>query len=151
MKIRFIQEISSYNDGVSAGDCFELGRQSYNKGDHYHSAQWMGEALRKSDEETTKTADRQEILDYLSFSYYNLGELFTIKLRSKFMELLWSEFFVPGDVKMALHLTKEMLKIVPYHQRGLSNQKYYTQMLKDSDPNEKETRFVGALIFCISS
>jgi len=42
---------------------------------------------------------------------------------------------------MALHLTKEMLKIVPYHQRGLSNQKYYTQMLKDSDPNEKETSF----------
>ena len=57
-----------------AGDCWELGRQSYNNDDHYHTVLWMAEALAKSDLETTfKTVSREEILDYLSFSTFQQG------------------------------------------------------------------------------
>ena len=57
-----------------AGDCWELGRQSYNKDDHYHTVLWMAEALAKSDEETTfKTVSREEILDHLAYSTFQQG------------------------------------------------------------------------------
>jgi hypothetical protein len=36
---------------------------------------------------------------------------------------------VIGNVKEALQLTRELLKIVPFHQRGLSNARYYEDIL----------------------
>ena len=66
----------------AAGDCFELGRQSYNNGDHYHTVLWMGEALEKYENEEAKTITRQDILEYLAFSTYMQGRsclLFEIK------------------------------------------------------------------------
>ncbi|XP_046656304.1 prolyl 4-hydroxylase subunit alpha-1-like isoform X1 [Daphnia pulicaria] len=95
-----------YSRQLTAGDCWELGRQSYNNGDHYHTVLWMGEALNKLEEESNKTATRQEILEYLAFSTYK-----------------------QGNVKEALQLTDELLKIVPFHQRGLSNIQYYREIL----------------------
>ena len=62
-----------------AGDCWELGRQSYNNGDHYHTVLWMGEALAKYEEETNKTVTRQDILEYLAFSTYKQGNSFFLK------------------------------------------------------------------------
>ena len=56
-----------------AGDCWELGRQSYNNGDHYHTVLWMGEALNKLEDESNKTVSREEILEYLAFSTYVEG------------------------------------------------------------------------------
>jgi len=56
-----------------AGDCWELGRQSYNNGDHYHTVLWMAEALNKFEEESNKTVAREDILDYLAFSTYKQG------------------------------------------------------------------------------
>ena len=57
-----------------ANDCFELGRQSYNNGDHYHTVLWMAEALRKHDQENDTSISRQEILEYLAFSTFKQGE-----------------------------------------------------------------------------
>jgi prolyl 4-hydroxylase len=57
----------------TAGDCWELGRQSYNNGDHYHTVLWMGEALNKWDDESNKTVTRNEILEYLAFSTFKQG------------------------------------------------------------------------------
>ena len=62
----------------TAGDCFELGRQSYNNADHYHTVLWMGEALGKYEQETTKTISRAEILEYLAFSTFMQGISFQI-------------------------------------------------------------------------
>ena len=56
-----------------AGDCWELGRQSYNNGDHYHTVLWMGEALNKYEAESNKTVTRQDILEYLAFSTFKQG------------------------------------------------------------------------------
>ena len=59
----------------SAGDCFELGRQSYNNKDFYHTVQWMTEALQRYNEETNKTITKADILEYLAFSTYMEGEV----------------------------------------------------------------------------
>lgn len=59
---------------LTAGDCFELGRQSYNNGDHYHTVLWMQEALDRVAEEKNKTADKAEILEYLAFSTYMVAK-----------------------------------------------------------------------------
>ncbi|XP_046656322.1 prolyl 4-hydroxylase subunit alpha-1-like [Daphnia pulicaria] len=91
---------------LTADDCWELGRQSYNNGDHYHTVLWMAEALNKFEDESNKTVTRQDILGYLAFSTYK-----------------------QGNVKEALHLTRELLKIVPYHQQALDNIKHYEKLL----------------------
>ena len=43
---------------LSAHDCFELGRQSYNSGDAVHTVEWMNQALKRWDEEEKKTVDK---------------------------------------------------------------------------------------------
>ena len=43
---------------LSAHDCFELGRQSYNGGDAIHTVQWMKQALKRFEEEDKKTVDK---------------------------------------------------------------------------------------------
>jgi hypothetical protein len=57
----------------AAGDCFELGRQSYNNGDYYHTVLWMTEALGRYEEEYNKTTAKSDILEYLAFSTYKQG------------------------------------------------------------------------------
>ena len=60
----------------TASDCFELGRQSYNSGDHHHTMLWMNEALDKLAQSSEKTPSgtasvaRSDILEYLAFSNY---------------------------------------------------------------------------------
>nr|CAH0108398.1 unnamed protein product [Daphnia galeata] len=96
-----------YSRHLTAGDCWELGRQSYNNDDHYHTVLWMGEALNKFEEESNKTVAREDILDYLAFSTYKQGNL-----------------------KEALQLTNELLKFGPYHQRALGNKRHYEKLLR---------------------
>lgn len=93
-----------YSTELSAGDCFELGRQSYNNGDYYHTVLWMTEALERYEEEYNKTTVKSDILEYLAFSTYK-----------------------QGNVHRALKLTNELLEIVPSHQRALGNKVYYLE------------------------
>jgi prolyl 4-hydroxylase len=45
-----------------------------------------------------------------------------------------------GNVKEALHLTRELVKIVPYHQHALGNIKHYEKLLQQGISQEsKET------------
>jgi prolyl 4-hydroxylase len=62
-----------YSSELSAADCFELGRQSYNNGDYYHTQLWMREADSRLKRETNVTVDRSDILEYLAFSTYKQG------------------------------------------------------------------------------
>lgn len=101
-----IQGVTRPSPELSAGDCFELGRQSYNNEDHYHTVLWMQEALDRVDEEVDKTADRAEILEYLAFSTYQ-----------------------QGNVHHALKLTNDLLAAVPDHPRAPGNKRYYDDML----------------------
>lgn len=63
-----------YSTALTAGDCFELGRQSYNNGDFYHTVLWMQEAMQRLEGEKNKTTTREDILEYLAFSTYMQGE-----------------------------------------------------------------------------
>ncbi|XP_066993933.1 prolyl 4-hydroxylase subunit alpha-2 [Anabrus simplex] len=101
-----------YSTELSASDCFELGRQSYNNGDFYHTVLWMKEALSRYEEEYNKTSTKADILEYLAFSTY-----------------------MQGNVRTALKLTDELLEILPGHQRALGNKEYY---LKDIEEKESE-------------
>ncbi|XP_057378427.2 prolyl 4-hydroxylase subunit alpha-1-like [Daphnia carinata] len=101
---------------LTADDCWELGRQSYNNGDHYHTVLWMSEALSKSENESNKTVSRQDILGYLAFSTYK-----------------------QGNVKEALHLTRELLKIVPFHQHALGNVRHYERLLREQESTHEQT------------
>ncbi|KAK4030537.1 hypothetical protein OUZ56_023780 [Daphnia magna] len=95
-----------YSRQLTAGDCWELGRQSYMNGDHYHTVLWMGEALNKFIVDSNEAVKREEIIEHLAFSTYK-----------------------QGNVKEALQLTHELLRIVPYHERALTNVKYYEDIL----------------------
>lgn len=64
-----------YSSELSAADCFELGRQSYNNGDFYHTQLWMEEAdQRLKREAKNETVDESEVLEYLAFSIYKQGK-----------------------------------------------------------------------------
>ena len=51
-----------YGPGLTAQDCFELGRQSYNNGDYFHTNIWMDEALKQLQKEQDKTIKKVELL-----------------------------------------------------------------------------------------
>ncbi|XP_043272912.1 prolyl 4-hydroxylase subunit alpha-1 isoform X2 [Venturia canescens] len=104
-----------YSTGLSAGDCFELGRQSYNNGDYYHTVLWMQEAMDLLQEEQNRTTTtKPDILEYLAFSTY-----------------------MQGNVGRALSMTNELLELVPTHQRALGNRAYYQEEIQKSQTKKK--------------
>ncbi|KAK0087136.1 hypothetical protein PV325_001697 [Microctonus aethiopoides] len=104
-----------YSTGLSAGDCFELGRQSYNNGDYYHTVLWMQEAMNRLQEEKNRTTTtKPDILEYLAFSTY-----------------------MQGNVARALSMTNELLELVPSHQRALGNRAYYQEEIQKTQSNRK--------------
>ncbi|XP_045468904.1 prolyl 4-hydroxylase subunit alpha-2-like [Harmonia axyridis] len=96
-----------YSAELSAADCFELGRQSYNNGDYYHTLLWMREADLRLNRESNDTVDRSDILEYLAFSTYK-----------------------QGNIPLALDLTNKLLEIIPGHPRALGNRVYYEDELQ---------------------
>lgn len=56
-------------------DCFDLGKVAYLEADYYHTELWMVQALNQLDQGETSSADAVTILDYLSYSVYQQGEL----------------------------------------------------------------------------
>jgi len=114
-----------YARQLTAGDCYELGRQSYNSGDHYHTVLWMAEAMNNYYGEKKPTISLPEILDYLSFST-----------------------FKQGNVRQALQLTNQLLKLVPYHQRALGNKQYFENIIRNEGLSRQrgETGHVGNVV-----
>lgn len=112
-----------YSAELTAADCFELGRQSYNNGDYYHTWLWMKEAEGRLNKEKNETISQSDILEYLAFSIYK-----------------------QGDLSLALDLTNKLLEIMPTHSRAMGNKVYYeaelvrlieTQKKKGDDESEE--------------
>ncbi|XP_026797300.1 prolyl 4-hydroxylase subunit alpha-2 isoform X3 [Pangasianodon hypophthalmus] len=108
-----------YNAFLTVDDCFDMGKTAYNENDYYHAVLWMQQALRQMDAgEETKTS-KSDILDYLSYSVYQMG-----------------------DVPRAIELTRRLVSIDPSHQRAGGNLRYFEQMLsselRDMDQTNKE-------------
>lgn len=61
---------------LTVDDCFEVGRVAYLEGDYYHTELWMLQALAQLEQgETPAYVDAVMILDHLSYSVYQQGEL----------------------------------------------------------------------------
>ena len=60
---------------MTAEDCLELGKIAYSESDYYHTELWMVQALRQLDEGEESAVDAANVLDYLSYSVYQQGEL----------------------------------------------------------------------------
>ena len=122
-----------YSSELSAADCFELGRQSYNNGDYYHTQLWMREADARLGKEFNETVERSDILEYLAFSTFKQGTFSTRWLS----ELTFNKRFV-GNLPLALDLTNKLLELVPTHPRALGNKVYYEDAIHNVNEVKKK-------------
>uniref|UniRef100_A0A8C4NS52 Prolyl 4-hydroxylase subunit alpha-1 n=1 Tax=Dicentrarchus labrax TaxID=13489 RepID=A0A8C4NS52_DICLA len=113
---------------MTVDDCYELGKIAYSDVDYYHTELWMAQALKQLDQGEESTIDKVTVLDYLSYSIYQQGE-----------------------IERALEYTKRLLELDPEHQRAKGNLKYFEFQLekqknaaedvshKQKEPGKKET------------
>uniref|UniRef100_A0A672P7C7 Prolyl 4-hydroxylase subunit alpha-1 n=1 Tax=Sinocyclocheilus grahami TaxID=75366 RepID=A0A672P7C7_SINGR len=106
---------SPFKSTLTVEDCFELGKVAYSEADYYHTELWMAQALKQLDEGEETSVDIVTVLDYLSYSVYQQGEL-----------------------ERALEQTKRLLSVDPEHQRALGNLKYFDYQLAKQKKDEKE-------------
>ncbi|XP_074531988.1 prolyl 4-hydroxylase subunit alpha-1b isoform X1 [Halichoeres trimaculatus] len=92
---------------MTVEDCYELGKIAYSEVDYYHTELWMAQALKQLDEGEESTIDKVTVLDYLSYSIYQQGE-----------------------IERALVYTKRLLELDPEHQRAKGNVKYFEFQLE---------------------
>lgn len=64
-----------YNALLTVDDCFDMGKLAYNEVDYYHAVLWMQQALRQMDSGEDAKTPKADILDYLSYSVYQMGDL----------------------------------------------------------------------------
>ncbi|XP_029383199.1 prolyl 4-hydroxylase subunit alpha-1-like isoform X2 [Echeneis naucrates] len=99
--------MASLRPTMTVDDCFDLGKVAYSEADYYHTELWMVQALKQLDQgETSNTVDAVTILDYLSYSVYQQGEL-----------------------ERALDFTRRLLELDGTHQRANGNLKYFEYQL----------------------
>uniref|UniRef100_A0A146MGZ7 procollagen-proline 4-dioxygenase n=1 Tax=Fundulus heteroclitus TaxID=8078 RepID=A0A146MGZ7_FUNHE len=107
--------VATVSSGLTVEDCYDLGKVAYSEVDYYHTELWMAQALKQLDQgEESSTVDAAAILDYLSYSVYQQGEL-----------------------ERALDFTKRLLELDPSHQRANGNLKYFEYQLS------KQNKLVG--------
>ncbi|XP_047208036.1 prolyl 4-hydroxylase subunit alpha-1b isoform X1 [Girardinichthys multiradiatus] len=92
---------------MTVEDCYELGKIAYSDADYYHTELWMAQALKQLDEGEESTIDKVTVLDYLSYSIYQQGE-----------------------IERALDYTLRLLELDPEHQRAKGNVKYFEFQLE---------------------
>ncbi|KAM7370319.1 hypothetical protein PAMP_009879 [Pampus punctatissimus] len=103
-----VSSAASLHSSLMVSDCYDLGKVAYSEADYYHTELWMAQALRQLDQgETSGTVDAVTVLDYLSYSVYQQGEL-----------------------ERALEFTRRLLELDPAHQRANGNLKYFEYQLK---------------------
>ncbi|XP_038591867.1 prolyl 4-hydroxylase subunit alpha-1-like isoform X2 [Micropterus salmoides] len=109
--------VASHRSVLTVDDCYDLGKVAYSDADYYHTELWMVQALKQLDQgETSSTTDAVSILDYLSYSVYQ-----------------------QGDLERALDFTKRLLELDPTHQRASGNLKYFEyQLAKQNKVVEKD-------------
>lgn len=52
-----------------------MGKTAYNEADYYHAVLWMQQALKQLDAGEEAVVSKADILDYLSYSVYQMGDL----------------------------------------------------------------------------
>ncbi|KAK5858849.1 hypothetical protein PBY51_002962 [Eleginops maclovinus] len=91
---------------LTVEDCFDMGKTAYNDADYYHAVLWMQESLKQLDAGEETEVSKGDILDYLSYSVYQMG-----------------------DLPRAIELTRRLVAIDPSHQRAGGNLRYFERLL----------------------
>ncbi|XP_054899244.1 prolyl 4-hydroxylase subunit alpha-1-like isoform X2 [Poeciliopsis prolifica] len=109
--------VAATSSVLTVEDCYDLGKVAYSDVDYYHTELWMAQALKQLEQgEESSSVDAIAILDYLSYSVYQQGEL-----------------------ERALDFTKKLLELDPSHQRANGNLKYFEYQLS----KQKKLEVVG--------
>ncbi|KAA0720544.1 Prolyl 4-hydroxylase subunit alpha-2 [Triplophysa tibetana] len=95
-----------YSALLTVDDCSDMGKLAYNENDYYHAVLWMQQALKQMDSGEDAKTLKADILDYLSYSVYQMG-----------------------DLPRALELTRRLVAIDPGHQRAGGNLRYFERLL----------------------
>ncbi|XP_049563210.1 prolyl 4-hydroxylase subunit alpha-2 isoform X5 [Orcinus orca] len=99
---------TKYQAVLSVDDCFGMGRSAYNEGDYYHTVLWMEQVLKQLDAGEEATTSKAQVLDYLSYAVFQLG-----------------------DLHRALELTRRLLSLDPSHERAGGNLRYFERLLEE--------------------
>ncbi|XP_038564326.1 prolyl 4-hydroxylase subunit alpha-2 isoform X5 [Micropterus salmoides] len=91
---------------LTVDDCFDMGKTAYNDADYYHAVLWMQQALKQLDAGEEAVVSKVDILDYLSYSVYQMG-----------------------DLPRAIELTRRLVAIDSSHQRAGGNLRYFERLL----------------------
>ncbi|MEQ2265944.1 hypothetical protein XENORESO_015139 [Xenotaenia resolanae] len=91
---------------LTVDDCFDMGKTAYNDADYYHAVLWFQQALKQLDDGEESVVTKAEILDYLSYSVYQMG-----------------------DIPRAIELTRRLVAIDPTHERAGGNLRYFERLL----------------------
>ncbi|XP_051257663.1 prolyl 4-hydroxylase subunit alpha-2 isoform X2 [Dicentrarchus labrax] len=91
---------------LTVDDCFDMGKTAYNDADYYHAVLWMQQALKQLDAGEEAVVTKADILDYLSYSVYQMG-----------------------DLPRAIELTRRLVAIDASHQRAGGNLRYFERLL----------------------
>uniref|UniRef100_A0A3Q2DQM0 Procollagen-proline, 2-oxoglutarate 4-dioxygenase (proline 4-hydroxylase), alpha polypeptide 2 n=1 Tax=Cyprinodon variegatus TaxID=28743 RepID=A0A3Q2DQM0_CYPVA len=94
------------NAVLTVDDCFDMGKTAYNDADYYHAVLWFQQALKQLDAGEEAVVHKAEILDYLSYSVYQMG-----------------------DIARAIELTRRLVSIDPTHERAGGNLRYFERLL----------------------
>lgn len=94
------------NAVLTVDDCFDMGKTAYNDADYYHAVLWMQQSLRQLDDGEEAVVSKADILDYLSYSVYQMG-----------------------DLPRAIELTRRLVAIDSTHQRAGGNLRYFEKLL----------------------
>uniref|UniRef100_A0A8C7HAS2 procollagen-proline 4-dioxygenase n=1 Tax=Oncorhynchus kisutch TaxID=8019 RepID=A0A8C7HAS2_ONCKI len=95
-----------HNAILTVDDCYDMGKTAYNEADYYHAVLWMQQALRQMDAEEEHVVSKADVLDYLSYSVYQMG-----------------------DLPRAIELTRRLVAIDSSHQRAGGNLRYFEKLL----------------------
>ncbi|XP_061558562.1 prolyl 4-hydroxylase subunit alpha-2-like isoform X5 [Phycodurus eques] len=103
------------NAMLTVDDCFDMGKTAYNDGDYYHGVLWMQQSLKQLDAGEEAVVSKAAILDYLSYSVYQMG-----------------------DLPRAIELTRRLVAIEPSHQRAGGNLRYFEKLLLKEQKEERQ-------------
>ncbi|XP_019952957.1 prolyl 4-hydroxylase subunit alpha-2 isoform X2 [Paralichthys olivaceus] len=91
---------------LTVDDCYDMGKTAYNDADYYHAVLWMQQSLKQLDAGEEAVVSKADILDYLSYSVYQMG-----------------------DLPRAIELTRRLVAIDANHQRAGGNLRYFERLL----------------------
>ncbi|CAJ1063494.1 prolyl 4-hydroxylase subunit alpha-2 isoform X3 [Xyrichtys novacula] len=91
---------------LTVDDCFDMGKTAYNEADYYHAVLWLQQALKQLDTGEEAEVPKSDILDYLSYSVYQMG-----------------------DLPRAIELTRRLVAIDSSHERAGGNLRYFERLL----------------------